>query len=98
MSFSQVCNHPDLFEPRQIDSPLVMMPLDLSIGTQLLRSPLRFPEGVGGVGDEWGGGGGGDWDIRSRDRDWSSSDAARVVSPRLLSPLWAHDLSSESVH
>lgn len=53
-----MCNHPDLFEARQIDSPLVLPPLELRVGTRVLRSPLRFPTGFGGVGLEPGRGGG----------------------------------------
>lgn len=45
----QVCNHPDLFEARQIDSPFVMTPLELSIGSRVLRSSVRFPAGPGSV-------------------------------------------------
>lgn len=59
----QVCNHPDLFEARQIDSPFVLPPLDLGVGTQVLRSrssssslpssswvpPCGFPARFGGV-------------------------------------------------
>ncbi|CAN0583443.1 unnamed protein product, partial [Laminaria digitata] len=51
-SLSQVCNHPDLFEARQIDSPFVLPPLELRIGSQVLRSPVGFPAGYGGVGWE----------------------------------------------
>ena len=49
---SQVCNHPDLFEARQIDSPFVLPPLELRIGSHVLRSPVGFPAGFGGVGWE----------------------------------------------
>ncbi|CAM9675842.1 unnamed protein product, partial [Ectocarpus sp. 12 AP-2014] len=60
MQLRKVCNHPDLFEARQIDSPFVLPPLDLGVGTQVLRSrssssssswipPCGFPTRFGGV-------------------------------------------------
>ncbi|CAM9925020.1 unnamed protein product [Ectocarpus fasciculatus] len=60
MQLRKVCNHPDLFEARQIDSPFVLPPLDLGVGTQVLRSrspssssswlsPCGFPARFGGV-------------------------------------------------
>ncbi|CAM9701403.1 unnamed protein product, partial [Hapterophycus canaliculatus] len=56
MQLRKVCNHPDLFEARQIDSPLVLPPLEIGLGTRVLRNrppsslpPSGFPAVFGGV-------------------------------------------------
>lgn len=54
--------------------------------------------GVGGVTSAWavgGGGGGGAWGLSTSGESGISSDFAGVVSPRLIAPLWAHDLSGK---
>lgn len=107
----QVCNHPDLFEARQIDSPFVMTPLELSIGSRVLHSSVRFPAGPGSEdnlvletlsGRVGGDGGGGTRDPLS-EAGLSGMGMEGVfkvlgggVSRRLIAPLWAHDLKGIS--
>lgn len=94
-----MCNHPDLFEARQIDSPFVLPALELSVGSRILRSRLEFPTSIGrietgrdsGVRDSGGSGACVD--------EGGGGDGAKVwrmvggVSRRLVTPLWAHDVS-----
>ena len=45
----QVCNHPDLFEPRPILSPLRMAALEFYTASLVLRATEYNPFEVGGI-------------------------------------------------